>query len=135
MNYWILKTEPSTFSFEDLKKSKKTTWDGVRNYQARNNLRQMKKGDIALIYHSGDDKKIVGISEVITEAYQDPTTKEDWSVVDLRYVKPLSKSIELSDLKSDKILREMILVRQSRLSVSPLTSQQYNQILKLTETR
>ncbi len=131
INYWILKSEPSTYSIDDLQKDKSTRWDGVRNYQARNNLRKMKKGDKAIIYHSGDDKAAVGLAKIATGAYQDPTTKEDWSVVDISFESKLKAAVPLSEMKSDATLKSMDLVRQSRLSVSQLTKKQYDRILEI----
>ena len=131
MNYWILKTEPSTYSFETLLKDKKTRWDGVRNYQARNNLRLMKVGDLAVIYHSGDVKSAVGLSKVIKIAYKDPTSPDDWAAINLEVVKAFKRPVTLTEMKADSLLKNMILVRQSRLSVSPLTKEEYNSLFKL----
>ena len=133
MNHWILKTEPETYSFEDLIKDKKTIWDGVRNFQARNNLRAMKTGDIVVIYESVGPKAAVGLAKVVKTAYQDPKTKEDWSAVDLAPSKKLKRPVSLSEMKADKILRETKLVRQSRLSVCPMTSGEFERLIKLSE--
>ena len=133
MQYWILKSEPDVYSFQDLVKAGKAVWDGVRNYQARNNLRAMKVGDIAFIYHSNIGKEIVGISKVVKSAYQDPKTKEDWSAVDLAPVKALKNPVTLEVLKKDSLLKEIKLVRMSRLSVSPISAKDYDRILKLSE--
>ena len=133
MNHWILKTEPETYSFEDLIKDKKTIWDGVRNFQARNNLRAMKTGDIVVIYESVGPKAAVGLAKVVKTAYQDPKTKEDWSAVDLAPSKKLKRPVSLSEMKADKILRETKLVRQSRLSVCPMTSGEFERLIKLAE--
>jgi len=128
VSYWILKTEPSTYSFEQLLKDKKTRWDGVRNYQARNNLRAMKPGDIAVIYHSGDVKSAVGLARITKAAYKDPTSTDDWAAVDLQAMKPLNTSVSLAEMKASKILKKMVLVRNSRLSVSPLTKKEFDLI-------
>ena len=132
MNYWILKTEPSTYSFEELLKDKKTRWDGVRNYQARNNLRAMKVGDLAVIYHSGDGKAAVGLSKVASAPYKDPTSPDDWATIDLKAVKAFKKPVTLAEMKADKLLKAMTLVRNSRLSVSPLTKAEYDLLIKLS---
>lgn len=132
MNYWLLKTEPETFSWEDLIKQGVSMWDGVRNYQARNNLRAMKKGDQFLFYHSGKNPGIIGIAEVIKEHYADPTAKEgDWSVVDVKPVKKLKNFISLSEIKQEKSLQNMVLVKNSRLSVQLLTQDEFLQIIEL----
>lgn len=133
MNYWIVKTEPETYSFQDLMKDKKTRWDGVRNYTARNNLRAMKVGDVVVIYESVGPKAAVGLAKVAKGAYQDPQTKEDWSAVDLAPTKSLKKAVTLADMKADKILRNTKLVKQSRLSVAPLTAEEFHQIIKLSD--
>lgn len=125
MNYWLLKTEPGTYSWDDLVKKGSDMWDGVRNYQARNNIRQMKKGDILLIYHSVKNQAVVGIATVIKEHYPDPTAKEgDWSVVDLKPVKKLASPVTLGDIKNTPSLLEMALVRNSRLSVQPVKNEE-----------
>ena len=135
MNYWLLKTEPELYSWEKLEQDKKTRWEGVRNYQARNNLREMKPGDLALIYHSGDEKMIVGTARVTTEAYDDPTTDEGkWSVVDVEAVKPLVRPVSLEEIRNTYLLNVMPLVTQARLSVQPVTEAQWNLILKIAKT-
>ena len=132
MNYWIVKQEPGSFSWAMLVKDGRTDWTGVRNFQARNHLRAMKKGDAVLFYHSGEEKQIVGLAGVEKEAYPDPTADEgDWSAVDIVPVKALKKTVTLQQLKADKILKEMPLVRQSRLSVSPVTEEQFERIMRL----
>ncbi len=132
MNYWLVKSEPSTYSWEQLVKDKKATWDGVRNYAARNNMRSMKKGDLVLFYHSNEGMAIVGITEVVKEAYQDPTTDDaNWVVVDLKPVKALPSPVTLAVLKADKAFEQMALVRIGRLSVSPVSEAEYKKILKL----
>ena len=118
MKYWIAKSEPYKYSWENMLKDKITYWDGVRNYQARNNLKAMKKGDQVFFYHSNEGKEIVGVTEVLREHYQDPTTDDDrWVVVDLKVKKSLKRSISLAEIKKDPILSKMSLIKQSRLSV------------------
>ena len=113
-----------------------TAWTGVRNFAARKNLRAMKAGDLVFFYHSGEAKSVVGLARVTRESYPDPTAdEEDWSAVDLAPVKPLTKPVTLSQIKADKILKEMVLVRQSRLSVMPLTGEQFTRLLELSETK
>lgn len=132
MNYWLMKTEPETFSWQDLVKQKKTIWDGVRNYQARNNMMAMKKGDKVLIYHSVSDKCVVGIAVVSKEFFPDPTTDDKrWVAVELVPDKPLKKTISLEQIKNTKELAEMKLIKQSRLSVMPVTKAEFNKILSL----
>lgn len=132
MNYWLVKSEPSTYSWEQLVKDKNATWDGVRNYAARNNMRSMKKGDQVLFYHSNEGMAIVGITEVVKEAYQDPTTDDtNWVVVDLKPVKALPSPVTLATLKADQTFEQMALVRIGRLSVSPVSDAEYKKILKL----
>ena len=117
MKYWIAKSEPYKYSWENMLKDKITYWDGVRNYQARNNLKAMKKGDQVFFYHSNEGKEIVGVTEVLREHYQDPTTDDDrWVVVDLKVKKSLKRSISLAEIKKDPILSKMSLIKQSRLS-------------------
>ena len=131
-SYWIVKQEPGSFSWATLVKDGRTDWTGVRNFQARNHLRAMKKGDAVLFYHSGEEKQIVGLARVEKEAYPDPTADEgDWSAVDIVPVKALAKPVTLQQLKADKVLKEMPLVRQSRLSVSPVTAEQFERIMQL----
>lgn len=120
MNYWLVKSEPSTYSWEQLVKDKKATWDGVRNYAAENNMRSMKKARQVLFYHSNEGMAIVGITEVVKEAYQDPTTDDtNWVVVDLKPVKALPSPVTLAALKADKAFEQMALVRIGRLWVKP----------------
>lgn len=136
MNYWIAKSEPEAYSWQQLVKDGKTAWTGVRNFTARINLRAMKKGDLVLFYHSGEEKSVVGISRVERESYPDPTAEEgDWSCVDLAAVKPVAKPVTLAQIKGDKTLHETKLVKQGRLSVSPLTKAEFDQILRLAETK
>jgi len=135
-NYWLVKSEPEAYSWQTFVKDGKTAWTGVRNFQARNNLRAMKKDDFTFFYHSVSEKQIVGVAKVVKEAYADPTAEEgDWSCVDLAPVKALRKPVTLDAIKSDKILKEMPLVRQSRLSVTPLTAGQFKRLLELAETK
>ncbi len=132
MNYWLVKSEPSVFSWDKFEKEEKAVWDGVRNYAARNNLRAMKKGDLVFFYHSNEGLDIVGIAKVAKESYQDPTTEETaWLAVDLKPFKKLKKSVTLPQVKADKILQHMDLVRLSRLSVGTVTQEQYDRVLEL----
>ncbi|MEC9381681.1 MAG: EVE domain-containing protein [Thermodesulfobacteriota bacterium] len=131
MKYWLTKSEPYKYSWENMLKDKVTYWDGVRNYQARNNLKSMKKGDKVFFYHSNEGKEIVGITEVIKEYYQDPTTKDErWVVVDLKVKKTLKRSISLSEIKEDPILSKMPLIKQSRLSVMEIEKKHFDRIIK-----
>ena len=134
-SYWVVKQEPESYSWSTFVKDGGTAWTGVRNYQARNNLRAMKKGDAVLYYHSGDEKQVVGQARVTKEHYPDPTAKEgDWSCVELAPVKPLKRPVPLSALKSDAILKTILLVRHSRLSVTPLGEAEFKRLLLLAET-
>lgn len=133
--YWLLKTEPETFSFDDLVSGDDEPWDGVRNYQARNHLREMKAGDLAFVYHSGTARAVVGVAEVAREAYPDPTTDDDrWSAVDVRAVRALDRAVTLAMIKDDAALQGIALVRHSRLSVMPLRSEEFERILALGNT-
>jgi predicted RNA-binding protein with PUA-like domain len=132
MNYWLMKTEPSTYSWDDLKRDKKTSWDGVRNFQARNNLKAMKKGDIVLIYHSMEQKAVVGIGKIVKEHFPDPK-EPDWVLVDIAADKSLKKPVTLAQIKSDKRLSGMTLVRASRLSVQPVKKEEFDLIVELSE--
>lgn len=132
MNHWLMKTEPSTYSWADLEKDKKTVWDGVRNFQARNNLKTMKKGDLVFIYHSMEDKAIVGIAKITKEFFPDPKDNE-WVSVEISPVKKLKNPVTLAQVKSDKRFSDMVLVRVSRLSVQPVKSSEYDLILTLSE--
>jgi predicted RNA-binding protein with PUA-like domain len=134
MKYWLMKTEPDTFSWDDLVRDKNATWDGVRNYAARNFMKEMKKGDKVLIYHSNEGKEVVGIATVKAEARQDPTTDDDrWVAVDVVPDKPLKHPVTLVQIKADERLSHIGLVRQGRLSVMPLTEDDYNIILQLSQ--
>ena len=132
--YWLVKSEPFKYSWDQLVKDGSTYWDGVRNYQARNNLRAMKKGDQVFFYHSNEGLEIVGIAKVIKEHYQDPTTDDErWSVVDLKPVKKLKRAISLEEIKGDERLRDIALVRQSRLSVMPIREDEFDAIVELSK--
>ena len=133
-NYWLVKSEPFKYSWDKLVEDGSTVWDGVRNYQARNNLRAMKKGDQVFFYHSNEGLEIVGIAKVVKEAYQDPSTDDErWSVVDLAPVKKLKRPISLEEIKQDERLREIALLRQSRLSVMPVTAEEFDAVLELSK--
>src|SRR5215471_9949849 len=132
MNYWLVKSEPESYSWSQLVRDGRTAWTGVRNFAARLNLRAMKNGDSVFFYHSVSDKQVVGLARVARESYPDPTADEgDWSCVDLEPVKPLKNPVTLETIKADAVLKEMQLVKQSRLSVSPLTKIQAERLLKL----
>ncbi len=131
MNYWLMKSEPSVYSWTDLEKEKKATWDGVRNFQARNNLKAMKKDDLAFLYHSNEDKAIIGIAKIVKENYADPKDK-DWIVVDIAPVEKLKSPVSLAQIKADKRLADMVLVRASRLSVQPVRKEEFDMIIKLS---
>ena len=134
--FWLVKQEPESYSWADFVKEGKTAWTGVRNFQARNNLRAMEKGDPVFFYHSGESKEVVGVARVGKEAYPDPTATEgDWSGVDLVPVKALKKPVTLGVIKADRALKEIPLIRNSRLSVMALTEAQFNRILELGETK
>ena len=136
MNHWLVKSEPEACSWQAFVKDGKTAWTGVRNFAARNNLRAMKTGDAVFFYHSGEGKSVVGIARVAKEFYPDPTADEgDWQAVDLVPVKPLAQPVTLAAIKADKILREMKLVKQSRLSVLPVTREQFARLLELSKTK
>src|SRR6266403_3941871 len=135
-NFWLVKQEPSAYSWANFVADGKTAWTGVRNYTARNNLRAMRKGDAVLFYHSVVGKEIVGIAKVVREAYPDSTAKEgDWSAVDLAPEKALPRSITLDEIKPNPKLKEMALLRLSRLSVQPVTSAQFDEIVRIGESR
>ena len=130
--FWLVKQEPSAYSWADLVKDGKTQWTGVRNYTARNNLREMKKGDAVFFYHSVVGKEIMGIAHIVREAYPDPTAKEgDWSAVDLAPDKALPRPVTLEEIKQNSKLKEMALLRLSRLSVQPVTSAQFEEIVRM----
>ena len=131
-NYWLVKSEPDAYSWDDLVAEGKTSWTGVRNFTARNNLRSMRVGDEVLFYHSVSDKAAVGIAKVVRDAYPDPTAKEgDWTTVDLAPIKPLRHPVTLDQIKARRPLKNISLVRQSRLSVHALTGAEFREILAL----
>ena len=130
---WLVKQEPSSYSWSDFVAEGQTSWTGVRNYTARNNLRKMRIGDEVLYYHSGEEKAVVGIAKVMRTAYRDPTAKEgDWSTVDIAPVKPLRRPVPLREIKADPRLKGIPLVRQSRLSVMPLAESEFREIVKMS---
>ncbi|WP_411819969.1 EVE domain-containing protein [Hyphococcus formosus] len=134
MAYWLIKTEPDDWSWaEQVAKGKKgEPWTGVRNAQARNFIREMKKGDLAFFYHTGGEKRVVGVVKVTKEAYQDPTTDDErWLVVDVVAVEDLPKPVTLADIKAEEKLAEMVLVRNSRLSVQPVTAAEWKHVRKM----
>ena len=135
-SYWLVKAEPFKYSWDELVKDGSTYWDGVRNAQARNNLRAMKKGDLTLYYHSNEGKEVVGVAKITQEAYQDPTTPDDrWVVVDVAPVKPMKRNVTLAMIKEDPKLEGIALVKQSRLSVMPIEKEHFERILVLGETK
>lgn len=135
MQYWLVKSEPDVYGFDHLVKDGKTRWDGVRNYQARNNLRAMKVGDLCLFYHSNIGLEVVGVAKVVTEHYPDPTAeKGDWSSVDLAPVKPFKRPVTLAEIKNHPALQQLLLVRNARLSVMPVSFDEFSVILQLGET-
>jgi predicted RNA-binding protein with PUA-like domain len=131
MNYWLVKTEPGTYSWDNLVSDKTTVWDGVKNYQARNNLNAMKKGDLILFYHSGADKAIIGIAKLTKEAFPDPKDKE-WIAIEITAGKKLKQPVTLAQVKADNTLTNMALVRQGRLSVQPVKKEEVDRILLLS---
>ena len=134
--HWLVKSEPYKYSFDRLTRDGRTIWDGVRNFEARNNLRAMKRGDLVLYYHSNEGKAVVGIARVVDEARPDPTAKgEDWSIVDIEPVKALAEPVTLAQIKADRELADFALLKRSRLSVVPVTLAQFEHILELGRTR
>ena len=134
IKYWLMKSEPSTWSWEDQVKSKIDMWDGVRNYQARNNLMKMKKKDLCFFYHSVSEKSIVGIVEVVREHYPDPTdNKHKFVVVDVKAIKKLNRPVTLEVIKDNKKLKNIALIKQSRLSVMPLKKSEWDEIMKISK--
>ncbi len=132
MNYFLVKSEPFKYSWEQFNKDGQTFWDGVRNFQARNNLKAMKKGDLVLFYHSNEGKHVVGIAKVVKEFYQDPTTDDErWVVVDLAPVDTFKTPVTLETIKTDEFLQDIALVRQGRLSVMPLKAEEFDRIVAL----
>lgn len=133
MNYWLIKTEPSTYSWNDLVRDEETWWTGIRNFQARNNLRLMKKGDQVFVYHSMTEKAIKGIGEVANEAKPDDTaTDRDWSMVEVRALKTLNNNVSLEKIKKNPKLTNMVLVKNSRLSVQPVTKEEWEEITSIS---
>ncbi|NQW29159.1 MAG: EVE domain-containing protein [Ignavibacteria bacterium] len=129
MNYWLVKSEPDTYSWSTFVKDKRTFWDGVRNYQARNNIREMKNGDLVLFYHSGDERSVIGTASVVKEPYQDPTTDDAaWLCVDLKAGKALKEPVTLKSIKADPNMQNIGLIKQGRLSVIKLTKTEYESI-------
>ncbi|MBL0328513.1 MAG: EVE domain-containing protein [Bacteroidetes bacterium] len=136
MQHWLVKSEPFKYSWEQFLKDKKAVWDGVRNYAARNNMRAMKKGDLVFFYHSNEGLNIVGIAKVVKEAYQDPTTDDTaWSVVEIAPFKTLKRPLSLAEIKADAQLKDIQLVRLSRLSVAAIKVEEFDRILALSETK
>lgn len=134
MNYWLIKSEPNTYSWDDFTALGRDHWDGVRNYAARNNMRAMKTGDLCLFYHSVNEKSVIGIAEVVREHYPDPTTDDDrWSVVDVVPVRKLKKPVTLAEVKADERLSNMQLVTNSRLSVQEVKKEEFDIILEISE--
>lgn len=131
-SYWLVKQEPGSYSWEDFVKDKGTRWDGVRNYQARNNLKAMKKGDRALFYHSGKSPEVVGVAEVSKTAYQDPTTSDDrWVAVDLKPVAELKHHVSLASMRENKELADLSLLKQGQLSVMAITAKHFKTIMSM----
>lgn len=136
MNHWLVKQEPEKYPWSQFVKDQGTYWDGVRNYQARNNLRAMKKGDHVFFYHSVSEKAVVGVAKVTREAYPDPTAKKgDWSMVDLKPIKAMVEPVTLEQIKAESKLSEVALIKQSRLSVMPLRAPEFRRILQLGQTK
>jgi len=132
MNYWLVKSDPDTYSWDKMVQDKRTFWDGVRNFQARNYLKEMKIGDLVLFYHSQSEKSIVGITKVVKEHYPDPTTDDNrWVVVDLEALESIKKPVSLESIKTNPILSKLPLVTQQRLSVMPLSKEQYDEVINL----
>ena len=135
-SFWLVKQEPSSYSWSDFVADEETSWTGVRNFAARNNLRKMQKGDEVFFYHSGDEKAVVGIAKVTRTAYRDPTAKEgDWSAVDIAAVKALRRPVTLREIKGNPQLKRIPLVRQPRLSVMPLSEAEFREIVKMASLR
>jgi predicted RNA-binding protein with PUA-like domain len=134
--HWLIKSEPYKFSFDQLVADGRAVWDGVRNFEARNNLRAMKKGDLCLYYHSNEGKAVVGVARVSREAYPDPTAEgEDWSVVEVEPVRPLARPVELEELRASKVLAKMMMLRRPRLSVVPVTDEEFAAVLELSKKK
>ena len=136
MSHWLLKSEPSVYSLEQLRKDKTTHWNNIRNFQARNYLRQMKRGDLALIYHSNEDRAVVGVAEIIREAYPDVDPEGgDWSQVDVRFVKSFERPVPLAEIKAHAGLEDILLIKQSRLSTMPLSKKHFDLLCRLGGVR
>jgi predicted RNA-binding protein with PUA-like domain len=133
--HWLLKSEPLKYPFERLVADGRTAWDGIRNFEARNNLRAMKMGDLCLFYHSNEGKAVVGVARVAREAYQDPTTKDDWSAVDIEPVRPLARPVALSEMRAHPVLGKMMIFRRGRLSVVPVTVEEFKAVLELGKNK
>jgi predicted RNA-binding protein with PUA-like domain len=133
--HFLIKSEPYKYSFSDLVRDGKTTWDGVRNFEARNNLRAMKKGDLCLFYHSNEGKEIVGIARVVRGGYPDPTSKDDWSAVDIEPVKALPRPIALDEMRAHRVLGRMMIFRKQRLSVVPVTPEEFEAVVALSREK
>jgi predicted RNA-binding protein with PUA-like domain len=134
--YWLMKSEPFKYSFAQLVRDKKTMWDGVRNFEARNHMRSMKAGDLVLFYHSNEGKSIVGVARIKREAYADPTAEEeDWSVVDIEPVAPMKLPVSLEAIRSEPDLAEIALLKRARLSVVPIAKEHFDRILKMGKTK
>lgn len=135
-SHWLMKSEPFKYSFAQLLRDGSTTWDGVRNFEARNNLRAMKAGDLVLFYHSNEGKAVAGVAKITREAYPDPTAEgEDWSVVELAPVLPLKVQVSLEDIRSEPDLAEIALLKRSRISVVPVSKEHFDRILKMGKTK
>jgi predicted RNA-binding protein with PUA-like domain len=134
--HWLIKSEPSAYSYGQLEKDRRTAWTGVRNFEARNNLRAMTDGDLCLFYHSVDEKAVVGVARVVRAAYPDPTAKgEDWACVDVAPEKALKRSVTLAEIRAASALKDMALVRKSRLSVTPVTAVEYRTVISLSSAK
>jgi len=134
-NYWLLKSEPESYSWDDLLGEGRAVWDGVRNYQARNNIREIQEGDQAFFYHSGKAREVVGIMDVVKSAYPDPTIDDDrWLAVDVKANRPLERAVALSEIRAEKKLSEIGLIKNTRLSVMPLQKSEFDAILSLSES-
>ncbi|MFP4368235.1 MAG: EVE domain-containing protein [Bacteroidota bacterium] len=137
MHYWLVKSDPGDYSWDEFLREQITNWDGVRNYQARNYLKEMQKGDRVLFYESVRDRKIVGIAEVTKAAFPDPTANDNsdgtWVAVELAILKSLPRAVTLSQIKNDEILKDVALVKQSRLSVMPFSEKEFNQVIELSK--
>ena len=132
--HWLIKSEPTKYAFEQLVKDGRTSWDGIRNFEARNNLRAMKKGDLALYYHSNEGKAVVGVARVAREAYADATSEDDWSAVDIEPVRALARPVSLDELRSHRVLGKMMIFRRPRLSVVPVTPEEFDRVLALAKS-